>query len=157
MKDYAFNYSKGIDDFAPKVSYRYIKVRGKKKRKKFVKQIDRNDFLVQEWQTFIHSLPKKIAKNKLKKLDGYFSFKTCGNSEIMTDWFVLGIENNYSELNPEIKKFLNKVGRRKYLVPIYEALLKNNKTNGFAKRIFETSKNNYHAVSRNSIEELINN
>jgi aminopeptidase N len=157
MKDYAFNYSKGIDDFAPKVSYRYVKVRGKKKRKKFVKQINRNDFLVQEWQTFIHSLPKKIAKNKLKKLDAYFSFKTCGNSEIMTDWFVLGIENNYSELNPEIKKFLNKVGRRKYLVPIYEALLKNNKTNGFAKRIFETSKNNYHAVSRNSIEELINN
>jgi aminopeptidase N len=157
MKDYALNYSKGIDDFAPKVSYRYVKVRGKKKRKKFVKQINRNDFLVQEWQTFIHSLPKKIAKNKLKKLDAYFSFKTCGNSEIMTDWFVLGIENNYSELNPEIKKFLNKVGRRKYLVPIYEALLKNNKTNGFAKRIFETSKNNYHAVSRNSIEELINN
>jgi aminopeptidase N len=157
MKDYAFNYSKGIDDFAPKVSYRYVKVRGKKKRKKFVKQINRNDFLVQEWQTFIHSLPKKIAKNKLKKLDAYFSFKTCGNSEIMTDWFVLGIENNYSELNPEIKKFLNKVGRRKYLVPIYKALLKNNKTNGFAKRIFETSKNNYHAVSRNSIEELINN
>jgi leukotriene-A4 hydrolase len=124
MKDYAFNYSKGIDDFAPKVSYRYVKVRGKKKRKKFVKQINRNDFLVQEWQTFIHSLPKKIAKNKLKKLDAYFSFKTCGNSEIMTDWFVLGIENNYSELNPEIKKFLNKVGRRKYLVPIYEALLR---------------------------------
>jgi hypothetical protein len=73
----------------------------------------------------------------------------------MTDWFVLGIQNNYTELNPEIRKFLIKVGRRKYILPIYEELLRNEKTAKLAKSIFENSRKNYHAVSKNSIERLI--
>jgi leukotriene-A4 hydrolase len=154
MKDYALNYSKGIDVFAPKIKYRFVKIKGKKKRKKMIEQIKRNDFIVQEWQTFIHSLPEKMSKSKLQKLDTYFSFKNCGNSEIMTDWYILGIKNNYAELNPEIKKFLGKVGRRKYLIPIYESLIRNEKTKTFAKRIFEENKTNYHPVSRKSLEKM---
>jgi leukotriene-A4 hydrolase len=157
MKDLALNFSKGIDVFAPKVKYRFVKVKGKRKRKRFKEQIKRNDFIVQEWQTFIHSLPTEISKIKLSKLDSYFSFKNCGNSEIMTDWFVLGIQNNYTELNPEINKFLHKVGRRKYVLPIYKALMKNIKTKALAKAIFKSAKNNYHAVTRNSIDELFQN
>ncbi len=157
MKDFALNYSKGIDVFAPKIKYRFVKIKGKKKRKKFIEQIKRNDFIVQEWQTFIHSLPENIGKSKLQKLDSYFSFKNCGNTEIMTDWFVLGIKNNYTELNPDIQKFLVKVGRRKYLLPIYETMLNNNKTKALAIDIFEKNKGNYHSVTKNSIEELINN
>jgi hypothetical protein len=157
MKNLALNFSNGIDVFAPKIRYRLVKIKGKRKRKKFVEQIKRNDFIVQEWQTFIHSLPKKISKVKLKKLDFYFSFKNCGNSEIMTDWFVLGIQNNYSELNPEVRKFLSKVGRRKYLLPIYEAMLTNKKTEIMAKEIFEAYKKNYHPISRESIEKLFEN
>jgi hypothetical protein len=72
----------------------------------------------------------------------------------MTDWYILGIKNNYAELNPEIKKFLGKVGRRKYLIPIYESLIRNEKTKTFAKRIFEENKTNYHPVSRKSLEKM---
>jgi hypothetical protein len=90
-------------------------------------------------------------------LDAYFSFKTSGNAEIMTDWFILGIKNNYGELNTDIKKFLGKVGRRKYLLPIYETMLNNNKTKALAIEIFEKNKKNYHSVTKNSIEALIKN
>lgn len=157
MKDFALNYSKGIDVFAPKIKYRFLKIKGKKKRKKIIEQIKRNDFIVQEWQTFIHSLPENIGKSKLQKLDAYFSFKTCGNAEIMTDWFILGIKNNYGDLNTNIKMFLGKVGRRKYVLPIYETMLNNNKTKGLAIEIFEKNKKNYHSVTKNSIEALIKN
>ena len=71
----------------------------------------------------------------------------------MTEWFTLALENNYTELNSDIERFLKKVGRRKYLVPIYKAMNKVNPK--LAKQIFENSKNQYHAVSRNSIEELL--
>lgn len=157
MKDLALNFSNGIDVFAPKIKYKILKIRGRRKKKKFVEQIKRNNFIVQEWQIFIHSLPKNISKEKLKKLDFYFSFKDCGNSEIMTDWFVLGIQNNYSELYPHIRKFLSKIGRRKYLIPIYEAMLTNKKTESMSKQIFELNKNNYHPISRKSIERLFRN
>lgn len=154
MKDFAFNFSKGIDVFAPKVKYRIVKIKSKKKRKKFIEKFNRNDFIVQEWQTFIHALPDKISKTKLKKLDSYFHFKNCGNSEIMTDWFILGIKNKYTELNPEIRKFLAKVGRRKYILPIYESLIKNPQTKELAEDLFESNMTRYHAVSRNSIKKL---
>jgi len=157
MKDFALNYAMGIDAFAPKIKYRYLKIKGKKKRKKIIEQIKRNDFIVQEWQTFIHSLPENIGKSKLQKLDAYFSFKTCGNAEIMTDWFILGIKNNYGDLNTNIKMFLGKVGRRKYVLPIYETMLNNNKTKALAIEIFEKNKKNYHSVTKNSIEALIKN
>lgn len=157
MKDFALNYSKGIDVFAPKIKYRFIKIKGKKKRKKIIEQIKRNDFIVQEWQTFIHALPENIGKSKLQKLDAYFSFKNCGNAEILTDWFVLGIKNNYIELNPEIQRFLSKVGRRKYVLPIYQSLLNNNKTKALAIDIFEKNRANYHSVTKNSIESLFKN
>ena len=67
----------------------------------------------------------------------------------------MGIKNHYSELNPEIEKFVSKVGRRKYILPIYEALASQKSTKEFAKKIFEEYKNNYHAVSRNSIAGIL--
>lgn len=157
MKDFALNYSKGIDVFAPKIKFRYVKVKGKKRRKRVIEQIKKEDFIVQEWQTFIHALPENIGKTKLKKLDAYFSFKNCGNAEIMTDWFILGIKNNYAELNPEIQKFLSKVGRRKYVLPIFETMLSNIRTKQLAIDIFEKNKGNYHSVTKNSIESLLKN
>ena len=71
----------------------------------------------------------------------------------MTEWYTLALENNYTEINSDIERFIKKVGRRKYLVPIYTAMNKVNPK--LAKQIFANSKRNYHAVSRNSIEELL--
>jgi hypothetical protein len=123
------------------------------RKKKMIERLKREDHIVQEWQTFIRALPKSISKEKLKDIDVHLGFKNCGNSEIMTEWFTLALENNYREINSDIERFLKKVGRRKYLVPIYKSMNKVNPK--LAKQIFENSKNQYHAVSRNSIEDLL--
>jgi cell pole-organizing protein PopZ len=75
---------------------------------------------------------------------------------LLTEWFILSANCGYVPSNKkEISAFLGKVGRRKYLMPIYEALLLNKTTRQFAVQTFNQSKANYHAVSRKSIEELI--
>jgi hypothetical protein len=153
MKVLANDFAQGEEIFKPKISYERIRVKRKIINKKISKYIKRKDHIVQEWQTFIRALPKSISKEKLKIIDVHLGFKNCGNSEIMTEWFTLSLENNYTEINSDIVRFLKKVGRRKYLVPIYKAMNKVNPK--LAKQIFENSKNQYHAVSRNSIEELL--
>jgi aminopeptidase N len=153
MKVLANDFAQGEEIFKPKISYERIRVKRKIINKKISKYIKRKDHIVQEWQTFIRALPKSISKEKLKIIDVHLGFKNCGNSEIMTEWFTLALENNYTEINSDIERFLKKVGRRKYLVPIYKAMNKVNPK--LAKQIFENSKNQYHAVSRNSIEELL--
>jgi hypothetical protein len=55
---------------------------------------------------------------------------------------------------PNIEAFLFEVGRRKFLMPIYRAM-KETDRRADAVRIFERSKQNYHAVSNTSISELL--
>lgn len=141
--------------FAPKITYKYFKRKGKRLRKIIVTKIERKDFIVQEWQTFIRALNPSIGKRKMKELDQLLGFSTCGNAEIMNEWFVLAIKNNYTEIRPEIAAFLTKIGRRKYLVPIYQALARKPGNRLWAKQIFQEAGGNYHFVSRNTIEKII--
>ena len=55
-------------------------------------------------------------------VDEVLNFKNCGNAEIMSEWFVLGINVGYEDIKPSMEAFLTKVGRRKFLKPIYSAL-----------------------------------
>ena len=55
---------------------------------------------------------------------------------------------------PAIEAFLTKVGRRKFLTPLYRALKENGQLSQ-AREIYEQARANYHAVSRNTMEELL--
>ena len=50
--------------------------------------------------------------------------------------------------------FLRKVGRRKYLSPIYKELCKTTENKIWAKKIFDDSKNYYHYISKNTINKI---
>lgn len=141
--------------FAPKITYKYYRKKGKRYRKMIVTKIERKNYIVQEWQTFIRALNPEIGKRKMKELDQFLAFSTCGNAEIMNEWFVLAIKNDYTEIRPEIAAFLSKIGRRKYLVPIYEALAEKPENLIWAKELFKNVEANYHAVSRNTVEEIL--
>ena len=150
--------SSGENIFDPVISYEWKKVKNstKKRRVKVIDQLKREDFIVQEWQTFIRALDQDIAIERLRYLDQKMKFSAWGNSEVMAEWFVLNINCGNREIRPEIEKFISKVGRRKFLLPIYKALVKNPEDKVWAKKVFDKSKAYYHAVSRNSIAELFN-
>ena len=87
-------------------------------------------------------------------LDKTFGFTTSGNSEIQFAWFKLAINQGYGrEILPAIREFLVDVGRRKFLTPLYSALIENGMRSE-AESIFNDAKANYHSVSYNTIEAL---
>ncbi len=141
--------------FAPKITYKYYKKKGKRLRRMIVTKIERKDYIVQEWQTFIRALNPTIGKRKMKELDQFLGFSTCGNAEIMNEWFVLAIKNDYTEIRPKIAAFLTKIGRRKYLVPIYQTLAEKPENLAWAKELFKKVSPNYHAVSIKTIHEIL--
>jgi leukotriene-A4 hydrolase len=156
MEQLADNFTNGKVSFAPKITYTWKKVGKRRKKIKHTEQIKFQDHIVQEWQTFIRRLPRNLSQAKMHEIDRYLHFSHSGNSELLTEWFILSANCGYVPSNKnEISAFLSKVGRRKYLMPIYEALLMNKSTRQFALRTFNQTKANYHAVSRKSIEELI--
>jgi aminopeptidase N len=148
----AKRFTRGEDIFK---EVKWQKIRGKKKMRKQIVKLERHKYITQEWQIFIRELPENIDPNLMKKLDKELNLRNWGNSEIMCDWFVLGIKAGYKELRPSIEKFLTKVGRRKYLMPIYSALILKPDDHKWAISVFERAKTHYHYISKSSVERLL--
>ncbi|TNE53065.1 MAG: M1 family peptidase [Bacteroidetes bacterium] len=119
------------------------------------KNLKRSDYVTQEWQAFIRKLPRDIDIAQLKLVDEHLNFKACGNAEIMTEWYVLGIQAGYDELRPEMAKLLKKVGRRKFLLPIYRELAKSEKNMSFAHQVYREARKNYHSISVKTMDDLL--
>lgn len=115
-----------------------------------------NEWSTHEWLHFIRHLPTDLSKNQMKALDSKFSLSTSGNSEIQAAWFQLALQTDYAgDVMSHVEQFLVEVGRRKFLTPIYRTM----KENGFeeeAKTIYAKARPNYHSVSRNTLDELLN-
>src|SRR5690606_24096930 len=92
----------------------------------------------------------------LQHLDTRFQLKSSGNSEIKAAWYELAIKAGYGDgVLAEARAFLIEVGRRKFLTPLYSALIENGMQKE-ASEIFAAAKENYHSVSYNTIQALLN-
>ncbi len=108
-----------------------------------------------EWLHFIRSIDKDAPMDVFKVLDTKYSFTHSGNSEIAAAWYEKSIHNGYyKNITPEIERFLIQVGRRKFLTPLYRAL-KENKDLETAKAIYAKARQNYHSVSKQTMDVLL--
>jgi len=146
IQELAHEFAKGKDIF---------KKPAKKKGKKQVPALTRDQYVPQEWQAFIRALPKKMDPERLALIDEKLHFNTWGNAEVATEWYVLGINSNYTEIRPDIERFISKVGRRKFLLPIYTALNKNPESKQWGLEVYKKYRNNYHPVSIMTMDDLL--
>jgi leukotriene-A4 hydrolase len=118
-------------------------------------QLHTKNWNTHQWLHFLRNLPKQLSYNKMKELDGAFNFTNSGNCEILCDWYQQCITNNYKDANKNIESFLIRVGRRKFIVPLYEKLLKTPEGKTFAIDAFEKAKEGYHPLTKETISDLI--
>ncbi len=88
-------------------------------------------------------------------LDEAYSFTDTGNSEILTAWLVQAINHEYDPAYASLEYFLVNAGRRKFLVPLYGAMTKTESGMKMAKAIYQKARPNYHFVSSNTIDEML--
>lgn len=156
MTAYIERFNKGENPFETKYKIKWVRKNGKRKKVKQKISVSYHDFLVQEWQLFIRGIHKDTPPSRLKELDQQFHFSKSGNSEILCDWFVLAAQSKYAfEIEADIQSFLTKIGRRKYVLPIYETLAKSPAGLKLAQRIFHGAKENYHSVTRGSVWKVL--
>lgn len=108
-----------------------------------------------EWLYFIRGFPVNVDGYRLSQLDKIYKLKDSDNAEIAAAWYELTLRNGYgNEILPEIEAFLIRVGRRKFLTPIYRAM----KERGLlaeARSTYAKARPGYHAVTRGTIDELL--
>ena len=109
-----------------------------------------------EWLHFLKHLPQSLSLDQMADLDKVFNLSNSGNSEIVAVWFLQSIKNDYRPAFENLEKFLVKIGRRKFLQPLYLELSKNQEHKIWAKKVYQKARNNYHYVSFNTIDNILN-
>ena len=112
-------------------------------------------WMTPEWLYFIGQLPDILSVKQMNELDEAFGLTVSGNAEIQAAWFEKVIPNNYAAAEDATDEFLIRVGRRKFLVPLYKAILKSEKGKVRAKAIYKKARPNYHSVSRTTIDGIL--
>ena len=113
------------------------------------------DWVTQQWQHFLRNLPPTMDPARLAELDAAFHFTASGNAEILADWFQKAIAASYQPAYPALERFLVAVGRRKFLMPLYGALVRTPAGRTFALRIYAQARPGYHPVTQASLDGLL--
>jgi leukotriene-A4 hydrolase len=113
------------------------------------------DWSTHEWLHFLKNLPEILTPDQMKSVDSFGNLSESGNSEIITAWGVISIRNKYDKMAPKIEAFLINTGRRKFLSPLYNEMLKTEEGRKQAKIIYDKARPNYHFVATNTFDKLI--
>lgn len=110
----------------------------------------------QEWMHFIRQIPTETTQREFDMMEDDYSFSQSGNAEIQAEWFIRSIkQQRIDPIKKEMEEFLIRVGRRKFLEPIYEELAKSEKGVEFAKAVYVKARPNYHSISYQTIDEIL--
>ncbi len=110
----------------------------------------------QEWMHFIRQIPTETTQREFEMMEDDYSFSQSGNAEIQAEWFIRSIkQHRIDPIKKEMEEFLIRVGRRKFLEPIYEELAKSESGLEFAKAVYVKARPNYHSISYQTIDEIL--
>ncbi len=108
----------------------------------------------QEKYRFLTNLSEDISTKEMDDLEHTFHISETGNNEVLFAWLEQSILKGYEPSYPRLQSFMIEVGRRKFIEPLYKALLKVGKKE-MALDIYEKARPNYHAVAIGTIDEML--
>lgn len=109
----------------------------------------------QEWLRFLEGMPEKLDPKQLAALDAAFHFTGTPNSEIAMRWYPLAVRSGYAEARPAMQSFLLAIGRRKLVMPTWEALAATPAGLEFARGVFEQARPGMHPITAASVEAVL--
>lgn len=114
-----------------------------------------SEWTTQEWVHFLEALPDTLRIEQLEQLDAAYEFTGTANGEIAQRWYPLAVRSGYTQANEAIAAFLQRVGRRKLIMPTYEALVQTEPGLAFASEVFAKARPGYHPITTGSVQETI--
>lgn len=107
-----------------------------------------------EWVHFLRNAGTEMTVQKMAQIDNQFHFSASGNSEVLFQWLLMGIRHRYSSAELALENFLLVTGRRKFVLPLYTALLEQPSGKDLARKIYAKARGNYHSVTYQSVDAL---
>lgn len=109
----------------------------------------------QEWVHFLEGMPATLKPEQLAQLDAAYHFTGTPNGEIAMRWYPLAERSGYAAARPAMGQFLERVGRRKLILPIYKALVATPDGLAFAEQVFAKAKPGMHPITAGSVQAIL--
>jgi aminopeptidase N len=109
----------------------------------------------QEWLRFLLALPGVVSEGKMAEADQAFGMSDKGNAEVLFQWLLVSVRSRYEPAYPALEKFLTRVGRRKFVKPLYEELAKTAEGKQRALAIYAKAKSGYHPVTQAAVNSVL--
>ncbi|MEW4447373.1 M1 family metallopeptidase [Qipengyuania sp. JC766] len=117
----------------------------------------------QEWKgwtaasqrRFLEELPQDLSDEQLAELDTALGLSNAGNNEVLFLWLEAALRNEYDPAVPQAERFLARVGRNKFVSPLFTALNDTEWGKPIARRIYDQTRGGYHAYTRSSVDETL--
>ena len=100
-------------------------------------------------------MPETLTTEQLAALDKAYHFTGTPNGEIAQRWYPLAVRSGYHAADAEMAAFMQRVGRRKLIMPIYHALVQTPEGLAFARDVFAKARPGYHPISTGSVQATI--
>lgn len=118
-------------------------------------ELQTNSWSIHHWLHFIGQLAATVDIAQLQQLDQGFGLSQSKNAEVATAWFKVALAKNYSKAMPALEQFLLKVGRRKFVVPLYQQLSQNPEYLEWAKNLYQKARPGYHPLTQSAVDKVL--
>ncbi|PIR14976.1 MAG: hypothetical protein COV48_16940 [Elusimicrobia bacterium CG11_big_fil_rev_8_21_14_0_20_64_6] len=108
-----------------------------------------------ETLVFLQKLPAVMSREDCARLDSALGLMGRGNYEILTTWLCLAVANGYEPAFERTRQLLTRVGRMKYVRPLYLALGKTAPGRALAREVFASAAPTYHTLTRRAAEAAL--
>jgi leukotriene-A4 hydrolase len=120
------------------------------------KKLDTHDWAAQQWLYFLDNMPPTLTAAQMSDLDQAFGLTRSANAEIGRSWFLLVIRNHYQPSYVRLEDYLQAIGRRKLVTPLYAELMKTPSGAVQAKRVFKVARPGYHPETVAAVDAIVN-
>ncbi|HZF42766.1 MAG TPA: M1 family metallopeptidase [Sphingomonadaceae bacterium] len=105
---------------------------------------------------FLHALPSEEPRARVAALDRELGLSAVTNSEVLFAWLMRAVANRYEPAVPALERFLLAQGRRKFVAPLYQALVDEDAWGrAIATRIYARARAGYHPVTSGSVDAIM--
>ncbi|MBI4912517.1 MAG: M1 family metallopeptidase [Acidobacteria bacterium] len=104
---------------------------------------------------YLQNLPRPLPAEDCDWLDRSFGLSAKGNHELLVEWLCIAAASDFEPAFPALRAVLTRVGRMKYLRPLFMALGATARTRALARSIFEEASPGYHGLSRRVVQGVL--
>ncbi|QZH75506.1 MAG: M1 family metallopeptidase [Erythrobacter sp.] len=109
-----------------------------------------------EQRRFLETLPDELTAAELASLNDSLSLAGSGNNEVLFLWLEAALRNEYQPAVPQAEQFLARVGRNKFVAPLFRALWDTGSWGQpIATRIYGETRGSYHSMTRGNVDGIV--